>query len=338
MPKISVIMPIYNKVRYIEKSVNSILNQTYENFELIIVDDGSSDGSEIICDKFAKQDSRVRVFHIKNGGVSNARNIGIDQAKGDYIQFIDSDDYIDKNTLRSLINIVENYNPQLIISGFKKVDHQGHELIEVLPRGYGIISKNNFMKDFVEVQRNTGIYGWIGNKLIKKLIIDDYNLRFNKSIWLAEDLDFYLDLYNHVNNIYFDNKSYAYYLQEAENSSTTSGKKNNYLIQAKIILKEKKMLETNNSLNENNLKNVDIIITNFIMSHIYDKFDKNDPDYNIFLQDIISNEELMKSISYYDKNKFEKLILYLLSKHQKTLIYLLFSCRNKLRLLYRKIK
>lgn len=338
MPKISVIMPVYNKVKYIEKTVNSILNQIYNDFELIIVDDGSTDGSEIICDKFAKQDSRVRVFHIKNGGVSNARNIGIDKAKGDYIQFIDSDDFVNNEMFKDLFNIVETYKPDIIINGISKVDCNGNEIIQILPEMSGVKNKYDLMNNFVEVQRTTGIYGCVSNKLIKKSIIDNNKLRFDINIWLAEDLDFYLELYNYTSKIYFHKKSYYYYLQEAENSSTTSGKKNNYLIQAKIILKEKKMLETNNSLNENNLKNVDIIITNFIMSHIYDKFDKNDPDYNIFLQDIISNEELMKSISYYEKNKFEKLILYLLLKHQKALIHLLFSCRNKLRLLYRKIK
>lgn len=338
MPKISVIMPVYNKARYIEKTVNSILSQTYKDFEVIIVDDGSNDGSELICDKFEQMDSRVKVFHIENGGVSNARNIGIENAKGDYIQFIDSDDYISENMLYDLCQIIQNYTPDIIISGVKKVNHMGDEIIEVLPSMSGNKDKYSMMKNFAEEQKNTGIYGCVSNKLIKKSIIDNHKLKFNTNIWLAEDLDFYLELYNYISKIYFHQKSYYYYLQEAENSSTTSDKKNNYLLQAKIILKEKNMLKKNNSLNYNNLKNVNEVITNFIMSYIYDVFNYNSSDYRKFLEDIICNKELMDSISYYKKSKFEKVILYLLSKKQKALICLLFINRNMLRYAYRKIK
>lgn len=338
MPKISIIMPVYNKARYIEKTINSILSQTYKDFELIIVDDGSTDGSELICDKFEQMDSRVKVFHIENGGVSNARNIGIENAGGEYIQFIDSDDYISENMIYDLCQIIENYTPDIIISGVKKVDRMGNEIIEILPMMSGIKDRYTMMENFAEEQKNTGIYGCVSNKLIKKSIIDKYKVRFNTNIWLAEDLDFYLELYNYTSKIYFHQKSYYYYLQEAENSSTTSDKKNNYLLQAKIILKEKNMLKKNNSLNYNNLKNVDEVITNFIMSYIYDVFNYNNSDYRRFLEDIICNKELMDSISYYNKSKFEKIILYLLSKKQKALIYLLFINRNILRYVYRKIK
>lgn len=336
--KISVIMPVYNKARYIEKTVNSILSQTYKDFELIIVDDGSTDGSELICDKFEQMDSRVKVFHIENSGVSNARNVGIENARGEYIQFIDSDDYISENMLYDLCKITKKYTPDIIISGVKKVDHIGNEIIEILPTMSGIKDRYTMMENLAEEQKNTGIYGCVSNKLIKKSIIDKYKVRFDTNLWLAEDLDFYLELYSYILKIYFYKKSYYYYLQEAENSSTTSDNKNNYLQQAKIILKEKNLLKNNNSLNYNNLKNVDEVITNFIMSYIYDVFNYNNLNYRRSLEDIICNKELMDSISYYKKSKFEKIILYLLSKEQKVLIHLLFINRNMLRHVYRKIK
>lgn len=338
MPKISVIMPVYNKARYIERTINSILSQTYKDFELIIVDDGSTDGSELICDKFEQIDSRVKVFHIENSGVSNARNIGMENAKGEYIQFIDADDYIDTNMLYELYQVIQNYTPDIIISGVKKVDYMGNEIINILPPMSGIKDKYTMMENFAKDQKDTGIYGCVSNKLIKKSIIDRYKIRFNTNIWLAEDLDFYLELYNYTSKIYFQMESYYYYLQEAENSSTASDKKNNYLIQAKIILKEKNMLKRNNSLNYNNLKTVDEVITNFIMSYIYDVFNCNNLDYRRLLEGIICNKELIESISYYKKSKFEILVLYLLSKRQKALIYLLFINRNTLRYVYRKIK
>ena len=87
---ISIIIPVYNKVKYLERTLNSVLEQSFTNFELILVDDGSNDGSEKVCDRYALKDERVKVIHIPNGGVSNARNIGLDIAQGEYVQFVDS--------------------------------------------------------------------------------------------------------------------------------------------------------------------------------------------------------------------------------------------------------
>ena len=95
--KVSVIVPIYNAEKYLNKCLESIIGQTYKNLEIILVDDGSSDNSPIICDAWAQIDSRIRVIHKKNGGVSSARNAGIDLAQGDYIGFVDADDWIEPN-------------------------------------------------------------------------------------------------------------------------------------------------------------------------------------------------------------------------------------------------
>ena len=108
MIKISIIMPVYNKEKYLKNTIDSILKQEYKNFELIIVDDGSTDKSKYICDEYASKDSRIKVYHIKNEGVSNARNIGLKYATGDYIQFIDADDTINTNTFSKYIDILNN--------------------------------------------------------------------------------------------------------------------------------------------------------------------------------------------------------------------------------------
>lgn len=108
-PKISVIVPIYNAKDYIEKCIESILSQTYQNFEIILIDDGSTDDSPLICDLYARQDSRIHVFHIANTGVSFARNYGIKKMTGDYVFFIDADDFIDCNALEeSIYNLEED--------------------------------------------------------------------------------------------------------------------------------------------------------------------------------------------------------------------------------------
>lgn len=114
---ISVIVPVYKVEKYIDKCVNSILNQTYKNFELILIDDGSPDKCPLICDNYAKDDERVKVLHKKNGGLSDARNFGLDYACGEYVTFIDSDDIVAPEYLETLIYLLEKYNSDIAVTG-----------------------------------------------------------------------------------------------------------------------------------------------------------------------------------------------------------------------------
>ena len=108
--KISIITPVYNVEKYIHRCIDSILAQTFTDFELLLIDDGSKDNSGKICDEYAKSDKRIRVFHKENGGVSSARNLGVDEAKGEYISFIDPDDWIELNMYEEIFNFVDENN------------------------------------------------------------------------------------------------------------------------------------------------------------------------------------------------------------------------------------
>lgn len=335
---VSIIMPVYNKEKYLEKSIKSILNQTYKNFELIIINDGSTDNSSCICHKFAQEDSRIKVIDIENNGVSNARNIGIKNANGQYIQFIDADDYITNNMLENLVNLARIYNPDVIVNGIEKVNEKNEFIGKIVPIFNGMTNIDKFMESFAKVQKQTGIYGYVHNKFIRKSIIDNNNLLFDKNIWLAEDLDFCLDLYRNISSIYFCKDIYYYYLQEAENSSTTSNKKHDYLQQGEIILKEKEMLDYKNALNNNNLEIANSVITNFLMSYIHQQFNYK---YHQFIKDldvITNNYKFMCSIDCNCSNKFTNRVMKLLLKDKKTSIYILFFTRTVLRDIYRKIK
>lgn len=336
--KVSIIMPVYNKERYLEKSITSILNQTYKDFELVIINDGSTDNSAKICYKFQREDLRIKVIDIENNGVSNARNIGLSEVTGEYIQFIDADDYIDKNMIEDLVVLSKKYNIDIIITSLKSVNLKSNIITEVLLPFEGIVNIDEMMSNFAKVQHETGLYGCISNKFIKKSIIDKYNLRFNNELWLAEDLDFYLKLYNYIENVYFCNKSYYYYVQETDNSSTICTKKHDYLKQIEIILKEKKLLMLKNALNENNLFIVNTVITNFIISYIHQKFDYNFTIFEKYLDMIVRNDSYMKSIVIDNSNKFENRIMKLLLKDRKILIYILFFIRTLLRNIYRKVR
>lgn len=118
MKLLSIIVPVYNVKSYLKKCVESIINQTYTNLQIILVDDGSTDGSQDICDEFAQRDSRIVVIHKENGGLSTARNVGMDRAKGAYIAFVDSDDWLEPNMYEALISQLEKHEADIVACSF----------------------------------------------------------------------------------------------------------------------------------------------------------------------------------------------------------------------------
>lgn len=176
-PKISVIVPIYNVEKYLVHCIESIINQTYKNLEIILVDDGSLDNCPTICDEFAKKDSRIIVIHKKNGGLSDARNAGLDIATGEYIGFVDSDDYISTDMYRILFNRLSEKDADMAICNYLCVD-EDYELLrgknDVLPIDDEYIDADKFVEGY------TGKYGWYyvvaWNKLYKRKLFE--NLRY----------------------------------------------------------------------------------------------------------------------------------------------------------------
>ena len=129
MTRISVIVPVYNVEKYLSRCVDSILNQTFTDFECILVDDGSPDNCGKICDEYAKKDKRVKVIHKQNGGLSDARNTGLDIAGGEYIYFLDSDDYVEYNLLEKLNDTICVCNAEMIVFGYKVENGGFHSVL-----------------------------------------------------------------------------------------------------------------------------------------------------------------------------------------------------------------
>ena len=123
-PLISIIIPVYNVEKYLDKCINSVLMQTYKNIEILLINDGSTDSSGQICESYAKKDSRIKVIHKENGGLSDARNVGIEHSTGSYIMFVDSDDYIDCNMASVLYNLLNSTNSDMAICNCTKVDEE----------------------------------------------------------------------------------------------------------------------------------------------------------------------------------------------------------------------
>ena len=177
---ISVIIPIYNTEKYLCQCIESVLNQSYPKFELLLINDGSKDRSGEICDEYAKKDNRIKVFHKENGGVSSARNLGLDNANGDYICFIDADDYVGKRYLE--IHLPDN-DEDFIQSSVKILEND--YLKPIMTHDEIFIDYNQFWRQSRQV--------WPTNCLLSKKIIDEYNIRYNENIKMGED-----GLFNHM--------------------------------------------------------------------------------------------------------------------------------------------
>lgn len=198
---ISVIIPIYNAASVLERCIKSIEGQSYTQWELILVNDGSTDSSRKICESWASVDSRLKVLYKPNGGVSSARNCGLDVASGDYICFVDADDTIDKNYLYDLIT---NADADLVMCGFRS--SLG---LHYLPKAE-FISEESLRKRANEIVRNKAIYvPWI--KLLKRSIIEENQLRFDTKLRLGEDTTFVYLYLSFCKSVRFvSNESYSY--------------------------------------------------------------------------------------------------------------------------------
>ena len=146
-PQISVIVPVYKVERYLRRCVQSILNQTHSNLEVILVDDGSPDGSGALCDEFAKQDSRVQVIHKDNGGLSDARNAGLSIARGDYVTFVDSDDWIEPDAYEAMLALAEESGAQLVCAGrYDEDETTGQISVGLCPEKRELISDKEALR------------------------------------------------------------------------------------------------------------------------------------------------------------------------------------------------
>lgn len=213
MPQISVIVPIYNGEKYLCRCIDSILLQTLEDFELILVNDGSNDGSLAICDEFAAKDVRIKVIDQANAGVSMARNRGIDIAKGDYICFIDCDDWVDSCYLQLLYDNLEESSTDLSMTGYRDVTEAGELGRDTGAIGYtAVLDADQAMLHLFEaVDFMSFCYPW--GKLFKADIIRSHNIRFNPSIAIGEDRLFIFDYLHHAGKVSCTSKSTYNYLQ-----------------------------------------------------------------------------------------------------------------------------
>ena len=210
MPEISVIVPVYKAEQYLDRCVKSILEQTYQNFELILVDDGSPDNSPSLCDEWAKNDNHIYVIHKENGGASSARNAGLKIAKGRWIAFADSDDWLDRTALKTLYDLANQYNVPMAIGGMRVVQKYTDASI-VMKQNAKVLSNADLMSRFFRLNGEPDTHS-VWGAIIRRDILEDYSFiegRMNEDVetcyYLARKCEaaVYTDapLYNYFKNI-----------------------------------------------------------------------------------------------------------------------------------------
>lgn len=269
MVKLSIIVPIYNVERYLERCIISILNQTYINFELILVNDGSTDNSKDICEKYLSIDNRIKLINKKNGGLSSARNTGIELAIGEYIAFVDSDDYINKYMYEVLITTLKKDKSDMVICGYNKVDQNEINFQEINNH----IDVNNVLAskiskvealDKLLIEGEKFVVPW--NKIYKRKLFNE--LRYKNGKIYEDEFLAHRVLYK-CNKVSVINEKLYFYIQRdgsiINSKFTTKRFDKVYALKERIdFLKEKNLLE----LKEKAEKSfVDYFIWNYFVAY-----------------------------------------------------------------------
>lgn len=346
---ISVVVPVYNAEKFLSKSIESVINQSYKNIELILVNDGSTDNSEMICNKYALADNRIKVISQENRGPAAARNTGIRHATGTFVFFLDADDFIDRNAMEILVAKYNQYQPDLVMGNFCKLENNGEilnksvtfhpdgkpfeEKIKMLSRA-DIVS---YVRHFLKYPSNHLIsYCWA--RLYKLSIIKNNNIFAHEDMRLFEDFVFNLEYLKHTHEVVFVNEPlYTYTMHNNHVSASMAIINGNSLLHDMNVFKIKAG-EFLQQINANTMNVVNIkkeighalihyviiflirscrLVTRHNRKRIYDEIDK-----------IINAPILRDSLPYYSPSKGNSRILPVLMK-LKLIGLIMFVCRFK---------
>ncbi|MFA5576800.1 MAG: glycosyltransferase family 2 protein [Tissierellaceae bacterium] len=244
---VSVIIPIYNSERYLERCIKSVLNQSYNNIEIILINDGSTDLSGQICKDYITKDKRIRLIEQANRGPSAARNRGLEVLEGELVLFVDSDDYIDGRMIESLVKEIQASKVDLVISGYKKIYYIEEEIDNIVfSHMYEKIklAKDEFFNRFHDYFGNYYI-NYLWNKVYLSSIIKKNKIKFDEEIGWGEDLIFNLNYIDKIKGVSLIDESYYNYTCSNEDSITSKYSKDLFFYQKKMYLETRKILEGN---------------------------------------------------------------------------------------------
>ena len=213
---ISVIIPVYNTESYIGICLESLVKQTYTNFEVLMIDDGSTDNSGRICQEYIESDSRFHYYRKENGGVSSARNLGIEYSRGDYLTFVDSDDWVEEDFLEVLYSALISESASVSISTYKRFSMEDNTwYVHSFQRGYEkrVFNYLELINELIDLDSFDHSYRFVSGKLVRRDILGD--IRFNTLTILGEDMEFWFKIYLiSPKSVYINRDSYVYRIAE----------------------------------------------------------------------------------------------------------------------------
>lgn len=303
MSKVSVIIPVYNVEKYLRKCLDSVINQTYKDLEIICINDGSTDNSLQILEKYSEKDERIKIINRQNGGLSAARNSGLDIAVGKYVYFVDSDDWIEPNTINELVNIIESYNVDVVIHEANNILNDSSFIGTNLDAQawFDSYTKNNGIYDVPkEINRDICPVTW--NKLYKVDIINKYYCRFPEGL-VNEDELFLWTYMIHCKNFYYLNKKLYNYLRRSDSIMGTRDNSPKILDILEILSEIYKTVKKYKDINE-----YQEYLTQNYVNNINLLFQRMPKEYK--------REALNRIKEYYEKTNHDKSILKLYNEYK----------------------
>jgi glycosyltransferase involved in cell wall biosynthesis len=331
-PNVSIIVPFHNSEKYLVKCIESVLSQDYEDIELILVNDGSQDGSREICEFYKNTDNRVVLKNQKKMGQSAARNVGIKISRGKYIQFLDSDDYLQPYATRKLVNEINGFDVVIsayrIVSIFRKSNQ--FEVIKFEDKDV-CLNRDEFLSVAGGIiQSNLFHYVW--NKLYKKEIIQE-NIRFEENMAIGEDMIFNIEYFKKANSVKIINEFICNHILYNDNSVTK--KYNNEIFNTRKIIdyKTREFLIENGNYSGENKKILDKLLARKVINYFCllcnpaNKIKRKEKSEKIIS---VINDPIVKNVMYcLDNNEeFNKYDRYSIRSHNSNLIYCYFTLRE----------
>lgn len=332
MPTVSIVMPVYNKADYLTATFDALISQSYEDWEMIVVNDGSTDGSADIIDKYAQMDGRIYCIKQNNRGVSAARNTGFSKALGEWIWFVDADDLPNKDFLKNVFSNKYDDTVAVIVGSYQRLEENG-EIRGVQIEEQGFILSEDFPNLFMKYQYKTGFWGYLWNKLIKRDLLIEVQMKFQEGLTLAEDLKFMLGLYQQNINLYSIPYSAMRYTVDAINASKE--KKIDYLAQLSIQIEIKEwIIDYCRKLEYTN--HFRWIISRYAAFVVFYGYENNE-DYIRMAKTMVENQKVNSQLCTKDVESVMRPIIWCLIGRNYFLLKVYLFVRTGIRKMYRRM-
>jgi glycosyltransferase involved in cell wall biosynthesis len=345
LPKVSVIIPIYNVEQKLDRCLNSIVNQTLSNIEIILVDDGSPDNSPKICDEYAQKDKRIRVIHKSNGGLSDARNAGLTIAKGEYIIFIDSDDWSEDIMLETLYSRAYVDGSDIVVCSYS-VDYSNNNFSVKKQLQNGIFCTEKIPEAIYMLDEN-GMFNVVWNKLYKHSVLKKSHLSFEIDGVPGEDLLFNCLVFKKIRKISFEKEILHHYMREDEDTLVKAYKPNLYSQVRRFNGARKSLYDFYNMSSKKEMREYANKYVENIFACVPNIFRKNNnltiQDKIKLLDDIIKDEGLKSYLIKPKRHEIYERIFYTTIQTQNVFLMfitysLLFAIRNYFDFIYRVVR